>query len=87
MGYSADHLPHIGGVPGKRGLYIMAGFTGHGMAQIFSCADAFSSVVLDRCTYRASGLPRLFEETEARLHPQENLVKRSHDRAIRANKL
>ncbi|KAI9842276.1 MAG: hypothetical protein M1837_007345 [Sclerophora amabilis] len=31
MGYSRDEVPWVGGVPGKEGLFVAAGYTGHGM--------------------------------------------------------
>ncbi|KAG5786921.1 hypothetical protein H9Q69_014008 [Fusarium xylarioides] len=34
MGYSSDRLPRVGPIPGRPGMFIMGGFTGHGMPQI-----------------------------------------------------
>ncbi|KAG8349655.1 hypothetical protein FVEN_g12119 [Fusarium venenatum] len=34
MGYSSDALPHVGHVPGRQNIFIMGGFTGHGIPQV-----------------------------------------------------
>jgi glycine/D-amino acid oxidase-like deaminating enzyme len=47
MGYSNDEFPHVGPVPEKPGQYICAGFTGHGMPQIFLSAKAIASMILN----------------------------------------
>ncbi|KAK5716365.1 hypothetical protein LTR17_016408 [Elasticomyces elasticus] len=87
MGYSADSLPRIGAVPRRPGVFIMAGFTGHGMAQIFSCAKGLAEMVTNGTTYEQTDLPRLFEETEARLASQENMVCTSYLAATQQSKL
>jgi glycine/D-amino acid oxidase-like deaminating enzyme len=46
MGYSNDEFPYVGPVPEKPGQYICAGFTGHGMPQIFLSAKAVASMVI-----------------------------------------
>lgn len=46
MGYSNDDFPYVGAVPEKTGQYMCAGFTGHGMPQIFLAAKALASMVL-----------------------------------------
>ncbi|KAK4570099.1 hypothetical protein LTR86_003069 [Recurvomyces mirabilis] len=45
MGYSNDGFPYVGPVYGKPGQYICAGFTGHGMPQIFLSAKAIAEMV------------------------------------------
>ncbi|KAF5671680.1 oxidoreductase [Fusarium heterosporum] len=75
MGYSSDSLPHIGCVPGRENMFIMGGFTGHGMPQIFLSAKGISRMVLEGLTYSETGLPKLFEETEGRLKSEENFLK------------
>ncbi len=49
MGYSADACPFVGSVPDTgKGIWVMAGFTGHGMPQILGCAKALvDEVVMD----------------------------------------
>lgn len=46
MGYSNDGFPFVGPVCDKPGQFICAGFTGHGMPQIFLSAKALASMVL-----------------------------------------
>jgi glycine/D-amino acid oxidase-like deaminating enzyme len=48
MGYSNDDFPYVGAVPEKTGQYMCAGFTGHGMPQIFLAAKALTSMILTR---------------------------------------
>lgn len=74
MGYSADRLPRLGKIPGRKNLFIMAGFTGHGMPQIFLSAKELSRMVLKGLEYGETDLPRLFEESKARLESKENFV-------------
>ncbi|KAF5670466.1 oxidoreductase [Fusarium denticulatum] len=75
MGYSADEVPRIGHVPGRKNMFIMGGFTGHGMPQVFLAAKGISRMVLENLPYSETGIPRLFEETEARLKSDENFLK------------
>ncbi|KAF9776929.1 hypothetical protein IL306_004819, partial [Fusarium sp. DS 682] len=65
MGYSSDQLPHIGRVPGRENMFLMGSFTGHGMPQIFLAAKGLSRMVLEDLPYSQTGIPRLFEETNA----------------------
>ncbi|KAJ6011793.1 hypothetical protein N7499_013234 [Penicillium canescens] len=74
MGYSSDGLPHIGPVPGQQDQYIIAGFTGHGMPQIFLAAEGLAKMVLNDVAFAQTGLPRLFESTSARLESRENKI-------------
>ncbi|KAL4725811.1 hypothetical protein ACLX1H_006485 [Fusarium chlamydosporum] len=75
MGYSSDGLPRVGRVPGRDNIFIMGGFTGHGMPQIFLTAKAISRMVLENLTYSDTGLPRLFEESSERLGSEENFLR------------
>ncbi|KAF2152994.1 DAO-domain-containing protein [Myriangium duriaei CBS 260.36] len=45
MGYSRDALPHVGPVLGKEGLFIAAGFTGHGMPNTWLSGRAVAEMV------------------------------------------
>ncbi|OJJ42090.1 hypothetical protein ASPZODRAFT_77757 [Penicilliopsis zonata CBS 506.65] len=67
MGYSRDKLPRIGPIPHRDGLFIMAGWTGHGMPQIFLAAKGMAEMVVGGKPYSQTGLPRLFEETPDRM--------------------
>ncbi|KAM6505355.1 hypothetical protein FSOLCH5_014579 [Fusarium solani] len=74
MGYSSDRLPRIGSIPGRDNMFIMGGFTGHGMPQIFLVAKGISQMVLSGCSYAETGMPRVFQETSERLSSTENFV-------------
>lgn len=70
MGYSKDAFPYVGEVPGKPEQYICAGFTGHGMAQIFLAAKAVASIVEGE-GIKDMDLPRLYRMSKERLESQE----------------
>jgi glycine/D-amino acid oxidase-like deaminating enzyme len=72
MGYSADSLPHIGQVPGKPGQFIIAGFTGHGMPQAWLSGKGIAAMVAEGIPFAKSGIPRIFETTQARLEKNRN---------------
>lgn len=55
-------------------MFIMGGFTGHGMPQIFLSAKGISQMVLSGCGFEETGLPTVFEETSERLSDTENFV-------------
>lgn len=42
MGFSRDELPWVGPVPGRDGLYVCGGYTGHGMPNAWLCGKAVS---------------------------------------------
>ncbi|KAL4793157.1 FAD dependent oxidoreductase [Aspergillus venezuelensis] len=67
MGYSSDSLPHVGKVPGSEGIWVIAGFTGHGMPQVYLSAEGLARMVVGGVGFKESGLPRLFETSEKRL--------------------
>ncbi|KAL2834913.1 FAD dependent oxidoreductase-domain-containing protein [Aspergillus cavernicola] len=67
MGYSSDGLPHVGRVPGEENQWIIGGFTGHGMPQIFLAAEGLAKMVVHEMDFRDTGLPRLFQTTQTRL--------------------
>jgi hypothetical protein len=60
----------------------MGGFTGHGMPQIFLCGQGLARMVLQNVPYKETGLPRIFEETSARLANNSNLVLDSYYNAL-----
>ncbi|KAH8673197.1 FAD dependent oxidoreductase [Ilyonectria robusta] len=74
MGYSSDRLPRVGPIPSRPGMFIMGGFTGHGMPQVFLCAQGVTDMVLEGKQYSETGLPRLFEESSKRLQDPRNRV-------------
>ncbi|KAL4804744.1 FAD dependent oxidoreductase-domain-containing protein [Aspergillus unguis] len=74
MGYSADNLPHVGRVPGHETQFVLAGFTGHGMPQVYLAAEGIAKMVLQKCGYAESGLPKLFETSQTRLDSRVNRI-------------
>ena len=74
MGYSSDGLPHIGRVPGEDEQYIIAGFTGHGMPQIFLAAEGLAKMILQGLDFKETQLPWLFESTSSRLENSQNKI-------------
>ncbi|PYH36189.1 sterol homeostasis protein ARV1 [Aspergillus neoniger CBS 115656] len=74
MGYSTDSLPHVGHVPNKPGQLIVAGFTGHGMPQVFLSARGIAQLIVEGVSYEQTGLPRLFKTTTERLQSQRNNI-------------
>ncbi|GFZ52218.1 hypothetical protein JCM24511_09991 [Saitozyma sp. JCM 24511] len=45
MGYTIDRLPLIGPVPGRPGLFLSAGYNGHGMSTTHTCARALAHLL------------------------------------------
>lgn len=74
MGYSSDGLPHIGSVPGEQNQYILAGFTGHGMPQIFLAAEGLANMIMKGVAFEDTGLPRLFKTSQARLDDSKGRI-------------
>jgi glycine/D-amino acid oxidase-like deaminating enzyme len=46
MAYTPDEQPVVGEAPGQEGLFISAGFNGHGMALTFQAAEALVQIML-----------------------------------------
>lgn len=85
MGYSADTVPFVGDVPGtNRGLYVIGGFTGHGMPVILGCAKAVAEEIQMESERHEGGegglwkglgaLPAPFRITEERMQSKGNVV-------------
>jgi glycine/D-amino acid oxidase-like deaminating enzyme len=74
MGYSSDGLPHVGTVPGEQNQYILAGFTGHGMPQIFLAAEGLAKMIMNGVAFEETGLPRLFKTSQARLNDSKSKI-------------
>ncbi|KAM0559771.1 hypothetical protein ACHAPJ_004295 [Fusarium lateritium] len=66
MGYSTDSLPHVGEVPGRDGVFVIAGFNGHGMPVIFLAAEGVAAMARG-VEYEKTGLPSLFKTSRNRL--------------------
>lgn len=69
MGYSADSLPHIGAVPGRDGVFVLAGFHGHGMPVGYLAAKGVAEMVGGDKDFEETGLPGVYKTTEERLRP------------------
>ncbi|KAJ5200679.1 FAD dependent oxidoreductase [Penicillium cf. griseofulvum] len=63
---TTDSVPFIGSIDSLPGQYLCAGFNGHGMARIFTCAPAVAQIVLGK-TYGETGLPECFRYSDERL--------------------
>ncbi|KAI9776646.1 MAG: hypothetical protein M1839_009452 [Geoglossum umbratile] len=46
MGFSRDGCPWVGEVPGRKGVYLSGGYTGHGMPNASLCARYIAQLVL-----------------------------------------
>ncbi|KAJ7174991.1 DAO-domain-containing protein [Mycena crocata] len=66
IGLSGDSLPFIGKVPDMPGQWICAGFHGHGMAHIFTCAPGLVTL-MQGGMWTDTGLPECLELTAERL--------------------
>ncbi|KAI4610522.1 uncharacterized protein J4E87_010776 [Alternaria ethzedia] len=73
MGYSNDGFPYVGPVCGKPGQYMCAGFSGHGMPQIFFCAKAIASMVITGDAENVD-LPVPYRITRSRWYQQKEHV-------------
>lgn len=73
MGYSSDNMPHVGQIPGRQNQYICAGFSGHGMPQIFLSAKALTRIVLQGCNVENLDIPRLYQTSQARLDSERDV--------------
>ncbi|KAF3349051.1 NAD-dependent deacetylase hst4 [Verticillium dahliae VDG2] len=83
MGYSRDFLPWVGEVPkalgGDTGLWVAAGYTGHGMPRAALCAKAVVGMMngQELEVAEAVGLPHEFlvsEERAARAREMDNVT-------------
>jgi hypothetical protein len=79
MGFSRDDLPWVGQVPNSAGLFVVAGYTGHGMPNAWLCGKSISTMVLsdnvdvavEKCV--EEGLPRAYLLTEERIEMAREL--------------
>ncbi|KAF4502786.1 FAD NAD(P)-binding [Fusarium agapanthi] len=72
MGYSTDPLPHVGEVPGRDGVFVIAGFHGHGMPVILA-AEGIAAMTQGR-VYEKTGMPSLFKTSRDRLESERNEI-------------
>ena len=101
MGFSRDELPWVGPVLGKEGVFMAAGFTGHGMPNTWLSGKAAASMVKTSLQSKnlsqiveqarvASGLPRAYQISEERVKKAmsiDDVELREHEEAARANKV
>lgn len=85
LGYSHDLLPYVGRI--DQGLYISAGFTGHGMPRIPACSISIADMALSESLsmYRQPSketrlafekeVPKPYHYSRSRLANPENLIK------------
>ena len=74
MGYTSDYLPHVGAVPAKSNQFIIAGFSGYGMPQIFLSGKAIASMIIEGKEFSETGVPRIYETSQSRLSSQRNMI-------------
>ncbi len=48
MGFTPDHLPLVGPLPGREGVWVSAGYSGHGNVLGFACGEAVAGALLGR---------------------------------------
>lgn len=60
LGYSSDLLPYVGEHPDRPGIFICAGFTGHGAYALPDEADLSGMPRIPGCTRALSSLARAF---------------------------
>ncbi|KAF3385349.1 putative oxidoreductase OrdL [Penicillium rolfsii] len=63
---TTDSVPFVGAIDSLPGQYICAGFNGHGMARIFTCAPGIAKIVLGH-EWSDTGLPECFQFNSERL--------------------
>ncbi|EXJ77819.1 hypothetical protein A1O3_08978 [Capronia epimyces CBS 606.96] len=66
IGETTDFVPFVGGLPGREGQFICAGFNGFGMVNILTCAEAVAKITKGM-SFRDTLLPDCFEITGERL--------------------
>ncbi|KAI9744496.1 MAG: hypothetical protein M1818_002025 [Claussenomyces sp. TS43310] len=63
---TSDSVPYVGAIEEMPGQYICAGFNGHGMARIFTCAPGVARLATGG-NWADTGLPECFQITQDRL--------------------
>ncbi|KAI7187117.1 FAD dependent oxidoreductase superfamily [Hortaea werneckii] len=71
MGYSSDGFPHVGAIPDKPGQFICAGFSGHGMPQVFLSAKAIATMIAKGKNVEEVDLPRLYRASKGRVNSRQ----------------
>ncbi|KAL4934794.1 hypothetical protein BDV06DRAFT_229443, partial [Aspergillus oleicola] len=66
VGLTSDEVPFLGHIGGKPGQFVCAGFNGHGMARIFTCAPGVAKLIAGK-SWAETGLPECFLFSEERM--------------------
>ncbi|KUJ06814.1 FAD dependent oxidoreductase [Mollisia scopiformis] len=66
IGMTGDFVPFVGPLDGMEGQWVCAGFGGHGMARIFTCAPGVVKMMLGK-EWSDTGLPECFQFTAKRV--------------------
>lgn len=66
IGMTPDSVPYVGAIDELPGQFICAGFNGHGMARIFTCAPGVARLILGG-EWKDTGLPECFQYSQDRL--------------------
>ncbi|KAF1350880.1 FAD dependent oxidoreductase [Delphinella strobiligena] len=67
IGMTPDSVPYVGAIDELPGQFICAGFNGHGMARIFTCAPGVAKLILGG-EWKDTGLPECFQYSQDRLN-------------------
>ncbi|EFY85726.1 hypothetical protein J3458_013132 [Metarhizium acridum] len=67
IAFTPDKVPYVGEIDELPGQYICAGFNGHGMANIFTCARGIVGLLLGR-PWESTQLPECYRYSRARLN-------------------
>jgi glycine/D-amino acid oxidase-like deaminating enzyme len=84
MGYSRDGHPWVGGVPNKEGLWVCAGYTGHGMPNTSLCGRHVAGLIdaaikgedwreVERTSVREGAIPECFVVSAERMEAARRL--------------
>lgn len=87
MGYTDDGFPHIGVVPARENQYMLAGFNGHGMPQIFLAAKGVASMIMEGASFEETGIPRVCKATVERISSSGNAILDLWKDAIKADQM
>lgn len=79
MGYNSDELPSVGEVPDRKGIFIAAGFEGHGMPVIFLTSKGIAEMVGKGKRFEEVGIPRMYKTTKERLESGYNVLLQETD--------
>jgi glycine/D-amino acid oxidase-like deaminating enzyme len=74
MGYNSDENPSVGEVPGRKGVFIAAGFEGHGMPVVYLTSKGIAEMVGKGKKFDEVGIPRMYKTTKERLESEDNVL-------------